>query len=50
MFTEGQKLFLAENSEIPIFTITSKLEGKKNLRKKGMHWLGQGTQIGINEN
>ena len=46
---EGQTLFLAENSEIPIFAISWAWEGKKEKKKRSMHWLGQGFEIGLNE-
>ena len=45
----GQTLFLAENSEIVIFAIFLVFECNFLLLKKGMHWLGPGSKIGLNE-
>ena len=46
----GQKLFLPENSDFPIFTISVKLEDREKIHKRGTHWLGQGFKIYLNEN
>ena len=46
----GKNYFWRKTQKSQFFNISSKLEGKKIKRKKGMHWLGQGTQIDINEN
>ena len=48
LFAIKQKLFLAENSEIPIFTIYFELE-VIFFWKKGIHWLGQGFKTGLDE-
>ena len=45
-----QKNILAENSEIPMFAISSVLEGGTKRRKKGMPRLGRGFIIGLNKN
>ena len=47
--TTGKKLFLAKNSEIIISAISSVFEGNLLLLKKGMHWFGPGSKIGLNE-
>ena len=47
-FTLGQKLFLSENSDLLIFTISVKFEDRKNL-KSGPHWLGAGSKFDQDE-
>ena len=45
----GNKSFMAENSEIPILTISRKLEVYFFVLKKKIHWLGRGFKIGLDE-
>ena len=40
---------LAENSEIMIFAISSVFERILLLLKRGMHWIGPGSKIGLDE-
>ena len=45
----GQQLFLAEDSENPILTISKKFEVFCFVLKKIIHWLGQGFKVGLDE-